>query len=263
MRSRCGDIDLAWYEVGRGQPLILIHGLADDHRAWRRTVAELMLQHRVVLFDLRGHGDTTLGNADGTLRQLSEDLIALLDAIDLARAFVVGFSLGGTVAMRAALDKPDRVAGLGLIATSSRVGRTAAAWYRDRAEMVAKNDPTLRSTLDKDCKDVYRLSPDELSAGLRIRRESTADPAGYGNACLAMAALNSQALDSDLPRIGAPTLIVASELDQHCPPRAAEIIAAGIAGSRLEVIRGAGHPIPVERPGELAQLVTNFIALAT
>src|SRR5437868_12074731 len=136
MRSRCNDIDVAWHEAGRGEPLVLIHGLADDHRAWRRTVPDLMLRHRVILYDLRGHGETTLGRPDGTLRQLGADLVALLDQLGLDRADVAGFSLGGTIAMRAAIDHPERVHRLSLVATSSRVGAAAAGWYRERVAMV-------------------------------------------------------------------------------------------------------------------------------
>jgi pimeloyl-ACP methyl ester carboxylesterase len=75
-----------------------------------------------------------------------------------------------------------------------------------------------------------------------------------------MAALHANPLDPELGRIAAPSLIVASELDRHCPPKAAEIIATGIQGSRLEVFSGAGHPIPVERPRELARSMLSFLA---
>jgi pimeloyl-ACP methyl ester carboxylesterase len=125
--------------------------------------------------------------------------------------------------------------------------------------MVDHSDPQLRETLDRDTADVYAQSPGELEAGLLIRRQSTADPRGYGNACAAMAALNASPLDPELPRIKAETLIVASDLDQHCPPRAAEIIAAGVPSSRLEIIAGAGHPIPVEKPAELADSINHFL----
>lgn len=260
MRARCDDIDVAWFEVGRGEPLVLIHGLADDHRAWRRAVPDLMLRHRVFLYDLRGHGETTLGRPDGTLRQLGADLAGLLDAIEVERADVAGFSLGGTIAMRTAIDHPERVNRLVLVATSSRVGRSAAAWYSERWKMVEHGDAWLRETLDRDTADVYAQSPNELEEGLLIRRQSTADPRGFGNACAAMAALNAAPLDPELGQIKAPTLIVASDLDQHCPPKAAEIIAAGIPGSRLELLTGAGHAVPVERPGELAAAMNRFLA---
>jgi len=239
---------------------VLVHGLADDHRAWRRTLPDLMLRHRVVMYDLRGHGETSLGSPDGTLRQLAEDLAHMLRALKLERVDVAGFSLGGTIAMRLAIDHPERVGRLVLVATSSRVGRAACEWYRERVAMVERADPGLRATLDRDTADVYAQSPVELEEGLLIRRQSTADPRGYANACAAMAGLNAAPLDPDLPRVEAPTLIVASDRDQHCPPKAAAIIAAGIRGSRLEVLEGAGHAIPVEKPRELAGLMTEFLS---
>ena len=260
MRATCNDLEVAWFEVGRGDALVLVHGLADDHRAWRRALPDLALRHRVVLYDLRGHGQTSLGEADGTLRQLGDDLIALLDAIGIDRAAVAGFSLGGTIAMRAGIDHPHRISRLALVATSSRVGRPAADWYRQRAAMVERKDAQLRETLDRDAADVYAEAPAELDEGLLIRRQSTMDPRGYGNACNAMAGLNAAPLDPELPAITAPTLIVASEKDRHCPPKAAAIIASGIGGSRLEVLPDAGHAIPTEKPRELAGLINSFLA---
>lgn len=260
MLARCNDINVAWSEAGRGAPLVLVHGLGDDHRAWRRTLPDLMLRHRVILYDLRGHGETSLGDPDGSLRQLGEDLIALLDGLGVEQPAIAGFSLGGTIAMRAAIDHPDRVGRLALVATSSRVGRGAADWYRERVAMVERNDPKLRETLDRDTADVYAQAPSELEEGLLIRRQSTADPRGYANACTAMAALNPSPLDPELAKIDAPTLIVASTLDQHCPPKAAEIIAAGIVGGRLEIFTGAGHAVPVEKPRELAAAINSFLA---
>lgn len=260
MHARCDDVDVAWFEAGRGDTLVLIHGLADDHRAWRRTVPDLVLRHRVLLYDLRGHGQTSLGSPDGTLRQLGSDLASLLDAIEVDHADIAGFSLGGTIAMRLAIDHPDLVRHLVLVATSSRVGRAASEWYRERAAMVERADPRLRGTLDQDTADVYAQSPGELDEGLLIRRQSTGDPRGYGNACVAMAGLNASPLDPELPRIKAPTLVVASDRDQHCPPKAAEIIATGIGGSQLEILEGAGHPIPVERPAELARSINSFLS---
>jgi pimeloyl-ACP methyl ester carboxylesterase len=72
-----------------------------------------------------------------------------------------------------------------------------------------------------------------------------------------MAKLREDPLDPELGRIRAPTLIVAGEQDQHCPPRAAEIIAEGISGSRLEVLPDTGHPIPAERPADVARLIAE------
>src|SRR5207302_883667 len=172
--ARTGDLSTAWFEIGRGSPIVLIHGLADDHRLWRKVVPSLAIRHRMLLYDLRGHGQTSLGDADGSLQQLGQDLLNLLDALELETAALTGYSLGGTVAMRLAIDHPER-------------------------------------------------------------------------------------LDPELARITTPTLVVSADLDQHCPPRAGEIIAQAIPGASLEIITGSGHPIPLEQPDQLAGLIESYL----
>jgi len=88
-----------------------------------------------------------------------------MDSIGIDHAHIAGFSLGGTIAMRMAIDHPARVRGLVLVATSSRVGRAAADWYQQRVDMVNRNDPELRATLDRDAADVYAESVSELRTG--------------------------------------------------------------------------------------------------
>lgn len=260
--AQCRDIRTAWYEVGRGDPLLLVHGLADDHRSWRKLLPALAMSHRVILYDLRGHGASTLGSAGGTLEQLSGDLVALLDHLEIELADLCGFSLGGTIVMRTAIDHPERVSRLVPVATSSRVGRSAAGWYADRAAMVERNDPDLRTTMEEDTRATHATHPEGFADGWAIRRQSTADPRGYGNACAAMARLHERALDPELGMIAAPALVVTGAQDQHCPPRASEIIAAGIAGSEMVIVEDAGHPITVEKPDQLGALVVEFLARA-
>src|SRR3989475_11400699 len=227
MRSRCNDIEVAWHEAGRGDPLILIHGLADDHRAWRRAVPDFIVHQRLLMYDLRGDGERSLGAAEGTLRQLGDDLVTPLDAIEVERADIAGFSLGGTVTMRVAIDHPDRARGIALVATSSRVGHSAAGWYRERMEMVERNDPHLRDTLDKDTADVYAESPSELEGGLLIRRQSTEDPRGYGNACAAMAGLHANAPHPGLPRLKPPAPLARSQPHGPHPPQHPRVLRSG------------------------------------
>jgi pimeloyl-ACP methyl ester carboxylesterase len=162
--------------------------------------------------------------------------------------------------MRAAIDAPDRVSALALIGTSSRVNSAARGWYEERAALVDNDDPELRATLDKDTEDVYRNRHEEIEAGLRIRRESTTDPRGFANACRAMASLNEAPLDPELGAITQPAVLVAGDADQHCPPRASEIIAEKISGSTLRVIEDTGHPLPVERPDEVAAAIVEVSA---
>jgi pimeloyl-ACP methyl ester carboxylesterase len=136
------------------------------------------------------------------------------------------------------------------------VGSAAAEWYAARAAMSVAE---LRPTIDRDTVDAYHISPGELEEGLEIRRQSTEDPAGYRNAARAMAGLRPNPLDPELAKIRAPTLVVCADLDQHCPPRAGEIIAAGIQDSTMEILTGSGHMVPAEKPLELAALMAAFL----
>jgi pimeloyl-ACP methyl ester carboxylesterase len=256
VRSTCRDIEVAWFEWGRGDPIVLVHGLGDDHRAWRRVLPWLAVERRVIAYDLRGHGQTTLGEPDGTLGQLAGDLVALLDAIGLERADLCGFSLGGTIVLRTAIDHPGRVGRLLPVATSSRVGRAAAPWYEERARLA--DEGALLPVLEEDTREQLAGASDQLADHLTIRRQSTADPRGFANACRAMARLNAEPLDPDLGRVEAPTLVIAAENDALCPPRAGEIIVAGVPGARLEVIPGSGHQVEVERPEELSRAILSL-----
>ena len=258
MLARTRDIDTAWFEIGRGPALILLHGLADDHRLWRKVLPALVMRNRVILYDIRGHGQSTLGNAEGNLQQLGDDLVALMDVVDVEKASLAGFSLGGTIVLRVAIDHPERVESLFPVATSSRVGSAAAQWYRDRADHAGD----LRAVIDQDTVDAYHISPGELEDGLALRRQSTVDPAGYRNAARAMAALNAAPLDPELGKIKAPTLVISTDLDQHCPPRAGEIVRAGIPGAVMQVINGSGHMVPAEKPADLGLLIQSFLTPA-
>lgn len=259
MRVRSGDLEVSVHEWGSGPPLLVLHGLGDDHRALRGLVAGLSARHRVVAPDLRGHGGTSLGHPEGSVGQLATDVVALLDTLGLDRVDLAGFSLGGTIALQVAIQVPDRVRRLVGIATSSRVGRAALIWYQDRARAAESGAAALRAALAEDVVTLFLPGSPLIDDHLRLREEATADPRGFANACRANIALAEAPLDPALPRITAPTLLVAARQDPLCPPRAAEIVAARIPGARLEVVDGTGHEIPLERPEALAGRVLEFI----
>ena len=93
------DIVVNYSRLGSGKPVVLLHGLAEDHRSWDAVAAHLG-SFTTFAVDLRGHGRTTAGQGAGTLSQLSDDLIMFLRAVS-GPAAVVGYSLGGTIALRA------------------------------------------------------------------------------------------------------------------------------------------------------------------
>lgn len=260
MRVRSGDLEVAVHEWGAGPPLLMLHGLGDDHRAFRRLVGDLSLAHRVVAPDLRGHGGTSLGRPDGTVGQLASDAVHLLDTLGLDRVDLAGFSLGGTIALQVAIQAPARVRHLVGIATSSRVGRAALAWYQERARAADAGRTSLDALLAEDVVNLFRPSSPLAPKHLRLREQATADPRGFANGCRANLALGAAPLDPALGGITAPALLVAAAQDTLCPPRAAEIVVAGIPGARLELIEDSGHEIPLEQPEALARLLLDFLS---
>ena len=131
-RATIGDIEVAWTEAGPvdGRPVVLVHGLAEARGTWTVQQAELDDVHTYA-YDLRGHGQTTVGDAEASLEQLGRDLIGFLEAVS-GPAVVVGFSLGGTVALWAAAERPDLVSRAVVLGTSSVGGRAAARFYGSR-----------------------------------------------------------------------------------------------------------------------------------
>lgn len=115
-----GDIEVNYSRHGSGPPVVLLHGLAEDHQSWD-GVADRLRCFTVYALDLRGHGQTTAGEGAGTLAQLSGDLDAFLRNVT-GPAAVVGYSLGGTIGLRAATEPGTLIVHLIAIATSSVVG---------------------------------------------------------------------------------------------------------------------------------------------
>lgn len=259
MNIVCDGLPVRLSEWGRGDPLVLVHGLGEDHRAWRAVVPHLALRRRVIAYDLRGHGETPPGELTGTLAQLGSDLLAVLDAMELDKADLCGFSLGGTVVLRAGIDAPWRVRQLVPVATSSRVGAAAAAWYEERAGLADRGPHALEPVLEQDTRQQLQQTPELLADQWLLRRQAVADPRGFANACRAMARLHEEPLDPELSAVEAPTLVIAGERDPLCPPRAAEIVAAGIPGARMMVMPDSSHMLPVERPAELSALLLDFL----
>ncbi|MDQ2622675.1 MAG: alpha/beta hydrolase, partial [Actinomycetota bacterium] len=136
-RLSLGDIEVNYRSAGDGPPVVLVHGLGQDHRIWR-SQQDSLERYRTIAYDVRGHGGTTIGTGRASLDQLAGDLIAMLE--EFGPAMVVGFSLGGTVALSAAAARPDLVKGVIALATSSAVGRAAAGLYEDRASTMLTGD---------------------------------------------------------------------------------------------------------------------------
>jgi pimeloyl-ACP methyl ester carboxylesterase len=256
---RIGDAKFVYRESGTGMPVVLIHGLAQDSRSWAYQQAAIARTCRCVAIDLRGHGASTLGNADGTVRQLGDDIIGALEWIG-EPVRLVGFSFGGVVALDVASRRPDLLDRLMLLATSAVVGRAAAESFTEVAELPAD---TLAAELPGLIREstvlALRLHPELLDKVVDERLRAARDGRGYANAVGAIAHLRIAPLIDRLPLIERPVEIVGAAEDPFCPPRAAEIMLGALPSAHYRVLPRSGHLMMYDAPEALTEMILGWV----
>lgn len=256
-RLQVGGVELAVEEHGRGEPVLLVHGFPLDRRMWRGQVGALD-GVRLILPDLRGHGESEAGPPPYPMVSLAEDLRQILDHLGLARVVLGGLSMGGYVALAFAARYPERLRALVLLDTQpgadppevreTRVA-TAARVRRDGVEAVA-------GELLERLVGGRSVEPEIIELTRRMILDTSSE--GMVGALEGMAARpDSTPL---LPAIACPTLVIAGSEDAITPPARARAMAAAIPGAELVEIRGAGHLAPLERPDAVNAVLQDFLA---
>jgi 3-oxoadipate enol-lactonase len=256
-----GDTRVAYTAAGDGPPVVLVHGLAEDRRSWAPQQRDLTAW-RTIAYDLRGHGATPLGDGDGSLAQLGGDLVGLLELIG-EPASVVGFSLGGTIVLWAAAERPDLVRNAVVFGTSSIVGRAAAAWYAERIALVRTGDrDAIRRALREDTAAAVAGAVD-VDALAERRLEAIGDGAGYMNAAQAMASLHDEPLTPRLAAIECHVDVVGGEHDAFCPRKAADVIVDALPHASYHEIEATGHLMNAEAPEAVTSMLNGTLERTT
>jgi 3-oxoadipate enol-lactonase len=241
---------------------VLIHGLSETREVWWRQRSFLESSMRVISYDIRGFGKSPTGAADGTVRQMADDLAQLLSAFETGPAWLVGFSMGGVIAQRFALDFPGLTRGLVLIASSCAVGRGGQEFFHHRVEQVTSGGlESLEKTNDGDARGCFHTGNEELINEYKdLRVGAVRDPAGYLNACNAMLNIGEKPLTSELGALRCPTSVIAGEHDPYCPPKASKMISDAIPGAVLTVIEDVGHCMQFEASDRLNDHIADFVS---
>lgn len=240
MRIALDDVVLDVLDEGRGTTIVLLHGFLLAKETWNVQSAALARHTRVVRFDLRGLGVSSVPAGPYLMETLAGDLASVLDALEIERAIIAGHSLGGYVALAFYRMFAERCLGLGLVCThagaddepTAAARRTLAA--RVEAEGIAAVSAAVLPKLF--APDVYARQP-QLIERTRVMVERTA-PAGAAAMLRGMAARVSS--EDLLSEIDVPVTLVAGALDAAIPPDAAQRIACVVRGAQVDTLN-CGH----------------------
>jgi pimeloyl-ACP methyl ester carboxylesterase len=247
--------ELSYFEQGPrgGMPILLLHGWQGAGAVWTPIVERLAARYRTIAVDLRGFGESNAAPGPYRVETFSDDLSALVASLDLDPMVVVGHSMGAAIAQRFAIDRPDAVEGLVLVAPVPASGvpfspRVDAMFRATAGNMDNANAWLNALTYTEPSREVRAL----------MRAAAAATPAH-----VALESFDSWThLDfaSEAATIDTPTLILAPAADRPMTPEfTRERVADVIPGSRLVVIEEAGHYLPLEQPERVAALVDRFV----
>jgi 3-oxoadipate enol-lactonase/4-carboxymuconolactone decarboxylase len=225
-------------------PLLLGPSLGTALALWDAQAPVLARRHRVVRWDLPGHGGSPAGliGPGASVADLAALVLDLADTLGLERFDYAGVSLGGAVGLHLAVHHPDRVKRLAVVCSSARFGEPAG--WAERAALVRGEgvEPVAYSAVGRWFTPAFAGVP---AARARVAELLRADPGGYAACCDALADFD---LRADLPRITAPTLVVAGREDLATPVSHARELADGIPHATLTELAGASHLALVEKP---------------
>jgi non-heme chloroperoxidase len=250
LTARVADgVVLPYVEHGAGAPVVLLHGLSDNWRSFAPVLEHLPPGVRALAVTQRGHGDASKPPGGYEPRRMAADVVAFLDAVGADRAVLAGHSLGSAVALQAAVDAPERVAGLVLGAAHSAhrhatpaLGELAGA-VRALADPI---DPAFARELQEQAREPH------LPAGLHAAmvEQTLRMPARVWRAIVD--GLSGFDVDAALPALDVPALLVWGEHDPFFDRATQEAVLRRLPGAELRVYAGGGHTPHWDDPARFA-----------
>jgi 3-oxoadipate enol-lactonase len=239
-----------------GPPVVLVHSIGTDREVWRDHVAPLTAAgYLVIRVDLRGHGRSPVPGGPYAVGDLGTDVLALLDRLGVHRADVVGVSIGGAVGLWLAAEAADRVGRLVVCCSAAWFGGPDVWGPRGHEALLRGTAALVDATVSRWFTPSFRAEHDTRVEPVRRTFRAT-DPVGYAGCAAALAALD---LRPELPRVVAPTLVIAGAHDEATPLATSSApLADHLPNARLRVV-DAAHLAPYERPDLVVPLVLDHL----
>jgi pimeloyl-ACP methyl ester carboxylesterase len=262
------DIDVQYFLEGEGTPVVMLLGLGATMESYVQNptlIDALTPNHQVLMHDNRGLGGTELGEIKGDdIAVLAADTLAVMDALNIGQAYIIGISMGGMIAQQFALDYPDRVkkivlgctwaGGPTMVRPSPELYEYITVPGKGRMEDLKTIDPLLLVVSPK-----FIAEAPEAAEGIRAMVEATRDDnenEAFYNQQLAISKFNSY---DRLPEITAETLVISPKYDLPIPPANGCLIATQIPNSHFIFLENSAHPM-IEENTYMAEKVAEFFA---
>lgn len=262
------DVRLSYFVTGEGTPVTLLHGFTQSGRSWNEIISRMPARWKWIVPDLRGHGATqTLHGAPCSMDGCADDLEMLWDHLGVERTHLVGYSMGGRLALHVAARRAQRI--LSLLTIGAHAGLDP-----DGREGRRRGDEALAERIEKGGVEAFvnywsslpmfagieRRGPNFVAQVRADRLENHA--AGLACSLRGMGAGAMQPLWDELARADFPSTFVAGQLD-HGYVASARRLAATVPHSRVEVVLHAGHAVHQERPDAFARVLFNHLEQAS
>lgn len=256
------DGRIYYEEEGSGFPLLLISGLGEGTWLWYEQRPFFREYYRVITFDNRGSGKSDAPEGPYTMRQLAADALRLLDALDIRETFVVGFSMGGMIALELSLMAPERVRSLVLVSShcGGELSVQPAPETLDvflvnggmtREEILRKNLPVVFS------EETLAHKPEVVEAYVAAQLGAERQPPGAFR--WQIAAILEYDCSDRVTSLATPILLIAGSRDLLTPRENVYLMAETLPRPRVVMIPGGGHAIHLEHPDWVNEIIDSFL----
>jgi 3-oxoadipate enol-lactonase len=258
-RIKSHDAEIAYWTLGDGPPVVLLHPFPVHHEFWLPVAEALSTRYRLILPDLRGHGESGVGDGPATMEKHAADIASVMDAVEVGSAPLIGVSIGGYALFEFWRKYRGRAVALGLCNTKApadapeaRAGRLQVAnEVLDRG-----TEPFFESMIPKLMGKTTRdMRPDLVDGALRMMRKMS--PENVAQVQRGMAARPDSV--ETLKTINVPTLLVTGDEDIMTGVNEAEFMRQQIPDSQLRVIPKAGHYSPWEQSQDATIVLRQFL----
>lgn len=248
------DVRLFYRIDGDGKPIVLIHGAWSNHSWWRPIIDLLSKRYMTVAVDVRGHGNSTKLEKPFSVEGFAEDLHFMLEELGFVEVVLMGHSMGGMISMQYALDHPERVRGLVLVATTPRPGRHLKYhlfYYLAKLKLIS-----YEKILVKTLRKMFHPSTPSETVEWAIKELLKTSKEDF---IKILKTVEKFDITHRLDEIKQPALIIVGERDSLTPPEKSQLLNSKIPNSRLVFIEECDHTLILDKPERIVDETTKFL----